>query len=68
MNKFRNAQFVSAVVFLLTAASFTFDNNGVQWMWKETPVLGAILAAVSLAFWGSFVRTAVKGSRSELRG
>ena len=51
MNTFRNTQFVSAVVFLLMAGSFTFDSNGVQWMWKDTPAVGAILAAVSLVFW-----------------
>ena len=31
MNIFRNTQFVSAVVFLLMAVSFTFDDNGVWW-------------------------------------
>jgi len=68
INTFRNSQFVSAVVFLLMAASFAFDNNGVQWMWKDTPVVGAILAGVSLVFWGFFARRAVRGHRSESRG
>lgn len=68
MDKFRNGQFVSAVVFLLTAASFTFDNHGIQWMWKDNPVLGAILAAVSLAFWVSFARRTLKDPRGEIRG
>lgn len=67
MNRFRNAQFVSAVVFLLMAAAFTFDSDGVQWMWEDTPVVGAILAAVSLVFWGFFARRVAKGHRSESR-
>lgn len=29
MNMIRNAQFISAIVFLLMAVSFTFDDNGV---------------------------------------
>lgn len=52
MKTFRNTQFVSAVVFLLLAVSFTLGNDGVQWIWKETPVVGAISAAVSFVFWG----------------
>lgn len=67
MNRVRNAQLVSAIVFLLMAVAFTFDSDGIQWMWKDTPVLGAILAAVSLVFWGFFVHRAVNGSRSESR-
>ncbi len=68
MNTFRNPQFVSAVVFLLMAASFTFDGNGVQWMWKDTPAVGAVSAAVSLVFWGFFARRAAKNHRGEIRG
>lgn len=61
---FRNSQFVSAVVFLLLAVSFTFDDNGVWWTWRNTPIVGAILAAVSLVFWMFFARRAMKVHRS----
>jgi hypothetical protein len=61
---FRNAQFVSAVVFLLMAVSFTFGDNGVWWTWSNTPVVGAILVAVSLVFWVLFARRAMKVHRS----
>ena len=62
---FRNAQFVAAVVFLLMAVSVTLDDNGVWWTWRNTPVVGAILVAVSLVFWVFFVRRAIKAHRSE---
>lgn len=68
MNKFRHTQFVSAVVFVLMAASIKFDHNGVQWMWKDTPVVGAVLAGVSLAFWLYSVRRVVREHRGESRG
>lgn len=67
MNTFRNSQFVSAVVFLLTAVSFGFDNTGVYWMWQATPVIGAIFAGISLVFWVFFTRRTVREHRNESR-
>ena len=68
MNRVRSTQFVSAVVFLFLAASFTFDGDGVQWMWKDNPIVAAILVAVSLVFWVFFVLRATKSKRSESHG
>lgn len=68
MNKIRNTQFVSAVVFLLMAASFTFNGDSVQWMWKDNPIVAAILVTVSLVFWVFFALRATKTHRSESQG
>lgn len=64
MNRIRNTQFVSAVVFLLMAVSFTFDGDSVQWMWKNSPIVGAILVAVSLVFWVFFALSVTRTRRS----
>lgn len=60
MKQFRNAQFVAAIVFLLAAVSFTFGNEGAKWMWRDTPVVGASLAVVSVFFWVLFAWQATK--------
>lgn len=65
MKRFRNAQFVFAIVFLLAAASFTFGNEGAQWMWKDTPIVGAILAVLSFFFWVLFAWKATKSHRRD---
>jgi hypothetical protein len=56
-------ELVSAVVFLLSAAAFTFDGDGMHWMWKDTPIVGAVLAAVSLAFWAFFAVRLIRSRR-----
>lgn len=65
MSKTRGAQLVSAVVFLLTAAAFTFNDSGVQWVWRDTPGVGVFLAIISLAFWVFLIRGLMSGLRGE---
>lgn len=54
----RSYQFVFGVLFLLWAAAFTFGDAGVHWMWRDTPVVGAVLLAVSIFFWVLLARKA----------
>lgn len=56
MHRFRNAMFISAVLFTLGALSITFDRAGVQWMWAQAPVVGLALGAFGLFFWFGFAR------------
>lgn len=61
MQRVRQSRFVFGLVCLLFAASFTFGDAGVRWMWQDTPVIGGgVLLAVSLFFW---VLLALKASR-----
>lgn len=50
------SQFVTGVVFLLGAASFTFGDAGVHWMWRDTSAVAGILVVVSLICWVSLAR------------
>ncbi len=60
----RTYQFTWGVLFFLFAASFTFGAGGVHWMWRDTPVVGAILLAVSIFFWVLLARAARRRGRS----
>lgn len=51
MQRLRTYEFVFGLVFLLSAASFTFGDTGVHWMWQDTPVVAGVLLAVSFFFW-----------------
>ncbi len=63
MDLVRTYQFASGMVFLLLAGSFTFGDAGVHWMWQNTPVVGAVLAAVSCYFWSLLVLKARRRRR-----
>ncbi|WP_207344087.1 hypothetical protein [Arthrobacter sp. E3] len=65
MNRLRNAQLVSAIVFLLAAVAFTFEDTGIYWAWSDTPVVGAILVVISLIFWVFFVLNMLRTHRTE---
>lgn len=64
MTLVRTYQFVFGVLFLLWAASFTFGDAGVHWMWSDTPVVGATLLAISLFFWLLLAREARRRGRN----
>lgn len=56
MKLVRRWQFVTGLVFLLGAASFTFDDAGAHWMWRDTPVVAGIFLLVSVICWVSLVQ------------
>jgi threonine/homoserine/homoserine lactone efflux protein len=65
MARFRSWQFVAAVVFSLAAVSFFVEDDGIRWMWAQTPVVGAVLAAAAIVFW---VLLALRGSAADRVG
>ncbi len=67
MKKIRNAQLFSAVVFLLTAVAFLFGDSDIQWAWRDNPIVGVILAAVSLVFWGFFAWSVIRIRRAGIQ-
>lgn len=61
MQRLSTYQFVFGLVFLLSVASFTFDDSSVHWMWQDTPIVGGVLLAVSFFFWLLLAREARSG-------
>lgn len=55
MQRLRTYKFAFGLVFLLSAASFTFGDAGAHWMWQDTPIVAGVLLAVSSFFWVLFV-------------
>ena len=46
-----------AIVFSLSAFSFSFGPQGVHWLWAETPILSLVFLASGILFWGLYART-----------
>ncbi len=65
MSFIRTYQFSWGVLFLFFAAAFTFGDGGLHWMWRDTPVVGAVLLALSIFFWVLLVREVRRRGRSD---
>lgn len=57
--------FIPAVLFLLGAASFRFDDDGVVWLWSGRAVIGVVLLTCSAVMWVLLVRGLRRGSNSK---
>ena len=46
-----------AIVFSLSAFSFSFGSQGARWLWSETPIIALAFLAAGILFWGLYART-----------
>lgn len=56
MTVIRSPFFIPAVLFLLLAVSFRFDDNGAVWLWHDQRVVAVILLLCSAAMWILLIR------------
>jgi uncharacterized membrane protein YcjF (UPF0283 family) len=55
-----------AIVFSLSAFSFSFGPQGVRWLWSETPILSLAFLVAGILFWSLYARTARSLQGSDL--